>query len=164
MEGHIILTYKPRDFFEERILLVLMRQFRTPQSTAKRPFLRQEWLAEWVGTHQELISRWQRYVREGGLQKLKGEYENRVLTPEMCQAILEIWLPNFWLSVDQVRQRLLAEGHVARIEDVSLKSIYQVAQMPDAQHIFDFLERHYPKHVLSLPKGWPTPWRIPSSR
>jgi len=38
-------SYKPRDFFEMRILLVLMRQFRTPQSTAKRPFLRQEWLA-----------------------------------------------------------------------------------------------------------------------
>ena len=38
MEGPILLSYKPRDFFEERILLVLMRQLRTPQSTAKRPY------------------------------------------------------------------------------------------------------------------------------
>jgi transposase-like protein len=128
MEGHFIFTWKPDSFFEERILLVLLRQLRTPQSTPKRPFLRQEWLAEWFGTHQELISRWQRYVREGGLEKLKGEYSNWVLTPEMGQAILEIWVPNFWLSTRRVRERLLAEGHIARVEDLSLKSIYQVAR------------------------------------
>jgi hypothetical protein len=46
MEGRFTFTWKPRNFFEERILLVLLRQIRTPQSTAKRPFLRQEWLAE----------------------------------------------------------------------------------------------------------------------
>jgi len=128
MEGHIILTYKPRDFFEERILLVLMRQFRTPQSTAKRPFLRQEWLAEWFGTHQELISRWQRYVREGGLAKLRGDYSAWVLTPEMCQAILEIWVPNFWLSARQVQQRLLAEGHIVTEKEVSPQNIHQMAR------------------------------------
>jgi len=43
MKGHFILTYKPRNFFEERILLVLMRRFRTSQSTPGHPFLRQEW-------------------------------------------------------------------------------------------------------------------------
>lgn len=95
MEGHIIFSYKPRNFFEERILLFLMRQMRTPQSTARRPLLRQEWLAEWFGTKQELISRWQRYVHEGGLQKLNGEQEGWVLKPELCQSILDIWVPNF---------------------------------------------------------------------
>ena len=78
MEGHFIFTWKPRNFFEERILLIFFRQFRTPQSSAKRPFLRQEWLAEWFDTYQELISRWQKYVREGGLEKLDGEYEEVV--------------------------------------------------------------------------------------
>ncbi len=128
MEGHFIFTYKPRDFFEMRILLVLMRQFRTPQSTAKRPFLRQEWLAEWFGTKQELISRWQRYVRQGGLAKLKGEYESKVLTPEMRQAILDIWVANFWLSTRQVRERLLTAGHIATEKDISLELVYQVAR------------------------------------
>jgi hypothetical protein len=104
MVGHFIWVWRPRDFFEVRILLVLMRQFRTPESTAKRPFLRQEWLAEWFGSKQELISRWQRYVREGGLAKLKGDYDGWVLTAEMSQAILDIWVPNFWLSANQVRQ------------------------------------------------------------
>jgi transposase-like protein len=128
MEGHFIFTWKPSGFFEERILLVLLRQLRTPQSTPKRPFLRQEWLAEWFGTHQELISRWQRYVREGGLDKLKGEYEGWILTPEIGQAILDIWVPNFWLSARQVRERLLAEGHIASVKGISLQSIYEVAR------------------------------------
>jgi transposase-like protein len=128
MEGRFLFTWKPRNFFEERILLVLLRQVRTPESTAKRPFLRQEWLAEWFGTHQELISRWQRYVRQGGLQQLNGENEGWVLKPELCQAILDIWVPNFWLSAEEVRERLLAAGHIATIETLSLSSIYRAAQ------------------------------------
>ena len=128
MKGHFIFTWKPNGFFEERSLLVFLRQWRTPRSTFKRPFLRQEWLAEWFGTHQELISRWQRYVRQGGLDKLKGEYKGRVLTPETCQAILGLWVPNFWLSARQVRERLLAEGHIASVKDISLQSIYEVAR------------------------------------
>jgi len=128
MKGHFIFTWKPHGFFEERILLVLLRQWRTPQSTFKRPFLRQEWLAEWFSTHQELISRWQRYVGEGGLDQLKGEYESWVLTPGMGQAILSIWVPNFWLSARQVRERLLAEGHIVSSKDISLQSIYEVAR------------------------------------
>ena len=108
MKGHFIFTWQPGDFFEARILLVLLRQIRTPESTAKRPFLRQEWLAEWFGTHQELISRWQRYVREGGLTKLRGDYDGRGLTPQMCQASLEIWRKQPRTLTDK------AERHSAR--------------------------------------------------
>ena len=128
MEGKFIFTWKPRNFFEERVLLVIFRHFYAPLSTPKRPFLRQEWLAEWFGSHQELISRWQRYVRQGGLDQLKGEYEGWILTPETCQAILGIWVPHFWLSARQVRERLLAEGHIAGAKDISLQSIYEVAR------------------------------------
>jgi transposase-like protein len=128
IEGHITITWKPRNFFEERILLILFRQVRTPQSTPKRPFLRQEWLAEWFGTKQEWISRWQKYVRQGGLEKLNGEHTNWVVTPEIRQAILDIWVPDFWLGADQVRQRLLAAGHISSVEDISEPSIHRVAQ------------------------------------
>jgi len=128
MEGHFLLPWKPRNAFEERILLVLFRQIRTPQSTPQRSFLRQEWLAEWFGTHQELISRWQRYVAEGGLQKLNGEYEGWVLSSELRQAILDIWVPNFWLSAEEVRERLVAAGHIAAGDEISLQSIYRAAE------------------------------------
>jgi len=128
MVGHFIFSYKPRNGFEERILLFFFRQIRTPESTPKRPFLRQEWLAEWFGVYQEWISRWQKYVREGGLEKLNGEYDGWVVTPEIRQAILDIWSPNFWLSAAQVRERLLAVGHIFSLEEISESSIHRVAQ------------------------------------
>jgi len=128
MVGHFIFTYKPRNAFEERVLLFFFRQLRTSESTPKRPFLRQEWLAEWFGTYQEWISRWQKYVREGGLEKLNGEYDGWVVTPEIRQAILDIWPPNFWLSAAQVRERLLTAGHVSSLEEISESSIRRVAQ------------------------------------
>jgi transposase-like protein/DNA-directed RNA polymerase subunit RPC12/RpoP len=128
MEGHLVFRWKPRNELEKRTLLVLFRQVRTPQSTEKRPFLRQEWLAGWFGTHQELISRWQRYVGEGGLEKLRGEYEGWVLTEEMRHAILEVWVPHFWLSAPEVRERLLAAGHIASVQDISVNRIHQVAR------------------------------------
>ena len=128
MEGHIIIRWQPRNEFEKRILLVLFRQARTPESTPKRSFLRQEWLAGWFRTHQELISRWQRYVREGGLVKLQGEHEGWVLTPKMRRAILEIWVPDFWLSAKEVRERLLAAEHTASNNDMSIERIHEVAR------------------------------------
>ena len=128
MEGHFVLRWKPRNEFEKRVLLMFFRHIRTLESTPQRPFLRQEWLAEWFKTYQELISRWQRYVREGGLEKLQGEHEGWVLTPEMRQAILEIWVPNFWLSAKEVRERLLAAEHIASSDDISVERIYQVAR------------------------------------
>lgn len=128
MEGHVTLTYKPRDDFEKRVLLVLFRQFRAPQSTPRRPFLRQEWLAEWFGTYQELISRWQGYVVEGGLEKLNGEYEGWVVTSEIRQAILDIWTPNFWLSATEVHERLLAAGHISSLNDISAESIRRLTE------------------------------------
>ena len=128
MEGHFTFTYKPRNSFEKRVLIFFFRQFRTPQSTPKRPFLRQEWLAEWFDTYQELISRWQKYVSEGGLERLNGEYDGWVVTPEIRQAILGIWVLNFWLSAAQVRERLFAAGHISSLKDISEPSIHRVAQ------------------------------------
>ena len=128
MEGHILIRWKPRDEFEQRVLLMLFRQIRTSESTPKRPFLRQEWLAEWFKTYQEWISRWQGYVRQGGLEKLKGEHEAWVRTPEMRRAILEIWVPSFWLSAKEIRERLLAAGHITSVQDISVASIHQAAQ------------------------------------
>ncbi len=128
IEGHFILCWKPRNEFEKRVLLMLFRQIRTPQSTPKRPFLRQEWLAEWFETYQEWISGWQRYVRQGGLEKLAGAHEGWVLTPEMRQAILEIWAPNFWLSAKEIRERLLAAEHIASRNDISIERIHEAAR------------------------------------
>ena len=114
MEGTFIINFKPGDEFEKRTFFHFLRQIRTPESTAKRPFLRQSWLFDWFGVQQGLISRWE------GLQKLRhGATESWVLTPQIKSAILDIWVSNFWLSASQVQKRLVAEGHIASLEEIS---------------------------------------------
>ena len=129
MEGTFLFSFKPRDEQEQRTLLCFLRQFRTPESTAKRSFLRQSWLSEWYGVPQGLISRWEGYVRENGLQKLRpGATESWVLTAQIKSAILEIWVPNFWLSAAQVQERLVVGGHITSSEEVSVDNIYRTAK------------------------------------
>ena len=128
LRGTFIIRYKPGDEFEKRVFLHFLRQIRSSYSKSERPFIRQTWLAEWFGVRQELVSRWEKYVREGGLLKLRGEAERWVLTPEVVQAILDIWVPNFWLSATQVRERLVATGQIGCPEELSEGNIHRVAQ------------------------------------
>jgi transposase-like protein len=37
-------------------------------------------------------------------------------------------VPNFWLSAEEVRKRLVAGGHIGGVEEISLTSIYQAAE------------------------------------
>ena len=50
-----------------------------------------------------------------------------------------------------------------RYEAVLAQREHFVTHTPDAAAVFDFLERHWPKPVLSLPKGWSTPLRASTS-
>ena len=62
------------------------------------------------------------------MEKLDGEHDGWVVTPEIRQAILDIWPPNFWSSAAQVRERSLAAGHISSLEEISESSIHRVAR------------------------------------
>jgi hypothetical protein len=62
------------------------------------------------------------------LEKLTGAYDGWAATPEIQQAILDIWVPNFWLSAAQVRGRLWAGRHISSLKEISENSIHRVAQ------------------------------------
>ncbi len=126
LQGTFSISYRPQDEFEERVLLHFLRQIKALDS--QQAFLRQTWLAEWFETRQELISRWEKYVRQGGLLKLRGEPERWVLSEPIVAAILDIWVPNFWLSASQVQERLLATGHISSVEELPEGSIHRLAQ------------------------------------
>ncbi len=126
LQGTFSISYRPQDEFEERVLLHFLRQIKALDS--QHPFLRQTWLAEWFETRQELISRWEKYVRQGGLLKLRGEPDRWVLSEPIVAAILDIWVPNFWLSASQVQERLLAAGHINSVEELPEGNIHRLAQ------------------------------------
>jgi transposase-like protein len=108
-----------------RLLLLFLRSLRTVSSTAKRPFLRQEWLATCFGLYQEHISRWEKYWREGRWQALLSEHLPTVLTPELRAKVLAEWVPHFWWSASQVQERLQAAGTTVsrdQVEEVAHQS------------------------------------------
>jgi hypothetical protein len=69
------------------------------------------------------------------------------------QAILEIWVPNFWLSAKQVRERLLAGGHIASMEDISIERIHEAARESGFAEV-----RHLLRQVLVFSADGPQ-WR-----
>ena len=104
------IHYQPVDEFDRRMFLLFLRHIWTPEDTPARPFLRQEWLAEWFETHQELISRWQSYLRAGDWQRLMSRRHGPLLTLDQIQQIVHVWAPNFWWTVEEVTAHLAEQG------------------------------------------------------
>ncbi len=128
LTGSFNIKFKPRNQYEQQAFLYFLRLISSSESNTERPFFRQTWLAKWFELRQENISQWERTIKEGGLLKLCTDQRAWVLTSELVSAILDIWIPNFWLSATQVKQRLLAEGHITCPEELPIDSIYRVAR------------------------------------
>jgi transposase-like protein len=108
--GHFELTWEVGGQVALRLLILFLRSLRTVTSTPMRPFLRQEWLATCFQTHQEQISRWERYWREKLWHALLSEHLPLVLTEGMRDEVLTEWVANFWLTAPQIQARLVARG------------------------------------------------------
>jgi transposase-like protein len=104
------LCYQPVDEFDRRMFLLFLRQIRTPQDSPCRPFLRQEWLTECFGTHQELISRWQSYRRAGDWQRLMSRRHGPLLALDQIQQIVNVWASSFWWTSAEVTAHLQQQG------------------------------------------------------
>jgi transposase-like protein len=105
------IPYRPVDEFDRRMFLLFLRHIRTPQCTPVWPLLRQEWLAEWFGTHQELISRWQSYQRSGDWRRLMSRRHGPLLTLDQIQQIINIWAGSFWWTIAEVTKHLQQQGY-----------------------------------------------------
>ena len=81
----LFIHYRPVDEFDRRMFLILLRHIWTPEDTPARPFLRQEWLAEGFGTHQELISRWLSYRRNAAWRWLMSRRHGPLLSLDQIQ-------------------------------------------------------------------------------
>ena len=118
------LHYSPVDEFDRRMLLNVLRHIWTPEDTPKRPFLRQEWLAAGFDTHQELISRWQRYRREADWRRMMSKRHRALLTLDQVGEIVDLWAPNFWWTAEEVQQKFAKRG-----KGYSLSQVKEAGQL-----------------------------------
>ena len=110
LSGDFVIRYQPVDEFDRRLFLLFLRQIRLVDGPPKRPFLRQEWLAEWFGTLQELISRWESYHRAGDWRRLMSRHVGAVLSLDEQRLIVQFWAANFWFTSEEVARQLCAQG------------------------------------------------------
>jgi DNA-directed RNA polymerase subunit RPC12/RpoP len=106
----LFIRYRPVDEFDRRMFLIFLRHIWTLEDTPKRPFLRQEWLAEAFDTHQELISRWLSYRRDADWRRLMGRRHGPLLSLDQIQQIVNVWAPQFWWRVEEVQAHLAKQG------------------------------------------------------
>ena len=129
LRGTFSLVWEPRDSFERWILILLLRKLRRPG--AARPFLTQSQVAEAVDSHQCEVSRWETLVRCHGWHVLSDRYRHQLHSalpdPELSRKILDLWVPAFWLSAWDVRERVIARGVIPDRSALSLESLHKLA-------------------------------------
>lgn len=125
LSGEFVIRYRPVDEFDRRMLLLFLRQIHLVDAPPKRSYLRQEWLAAWFGTYQELISRWESYHRKGDWRRLMSRQPGPAFSLDEQRPILQLWALNFWWSPAEVVRELAAQGikgTVSGVETVAKES------------------------------------------
>ena len=144
LRGAFQLVWEPRDGFEKWMFILLVR--RLQRIGASAPCLSQYQVAEAFDSSQSYVSRWERLVAAHGWHVLSDRFRHALdsLLPdaEMSQAILKVWVPAFWLSAWDVRERLIQRGVIASRDDLDDTALHALAKHTGFNLVRDlFLER-----------------------
>jgi len=141
LRGVFTLVWEPRDSFEKWLLLLFLR--RLCRLGEEHPCLTQQQVGAAFGLSAPEVSVWERHVREHGWHYLSDRFRHALqsLLPdaEMSQAILKVWVPAFWLSAWDVRERLIQLGVLANREALEVDALYALAHHTGFQIVRDLL-------------------------
>jgi len=123
-------VWEPRDSFELWMLIVFLRHLQCVGTA--HPCLTQSQVAQAFDTNQPAVSRWERQIQEHGWHYLSDRFRHQLhsLLPDapLSRAILNIWVPAFWLSAWDVRERLIHSGVIADRDALDVESLHALAQ------------------------------------
>jgi transposase len=135
------LVWEPRDGFEKWMFLLFMRRLHRLGDAA--PLLSQSQVADAFGSSQSYVSRWERLVAEHGWHVLSDRFRHALnsLLPnaELSQQILSIWVPAFWLSAWDVRERLIQRGIIASRDALDDTALHALAKHTGFNLVRDLL-------------------------
>lgn len=130
LRGSFELLWQPRDSFERWLLILCLRRLCPAESPS--PCWSQAQLAQCFETSQHEVSCWERQVKQHGWHVLSDRFRHqlRTLLPaaELSQSILRVWVPAFWLSAWDVRERLITLGLIANRDALELDALHRLAQ------------------------------------
>jgi transposase-like protein len=131
LQGEFRLRVDGRVRFYKRMLIIFLGQLevegenRASRRTrdGRRPFVRQEQLAEWFKVPQPHISLWFSYWLNQDWRRLLSQQTAEVLTLEVQQRIIDTWVQFPWWGTKRLWKHLRAQG-----ERISLKQVQQTAR------------------------------------
>ncbi|NNJ13043.1 transposase, partial [Chloroflexales bacterium ZM16-3] len=106
----IAIRHKPVDAFDRRMFLLGLRDIHLLHRPSQWPFLCQVWLADWFGTLQELLSRWEDYREAGDWNSLMSRQHGPLVPRAQQHLLIQLWARHLWWSVAEVQAAAAAEG------------------------------------------------------
>ena len=141
LRGTFTFVWETRDTFEFWMLALFLRRLYRPG--ARKPVLNQRQVAAALACHQAEVSQWERAVREHSWHILSDRYRHQLQSvlpkPELSRAILKTWVPCFWLSAWDVRERLIVQGAIPNREALDDESLHTLAKHTGFNLVRDFL-------------------------
>jgi hypothetical protein len=130
LRGAFSLAWQPRDAFERWLLILFLRRLQPQDGT--RPCLSHVQLAEAFQTTAPEVSRWESQVRQHSWHVLSDRFRHQLRSvlpdAELSQSILNVWVPTFWLSAWDVRERLITLGLIANRDALQVDALLRLAQ------------------------------------
>jgi hypothetical protein len=130
LRGAFQLLWQPRDSFERWLLILFLRRLQ-PLARSVPCFSQQQLAAAFDSTQSE-VSQWERHVRQHGWHFLSDRFRHqlhsRLPDAARSRAILDVWVPAFWLSTWDVRERLITLGIIAQRDELALEALQQLAR------------------------------------
>ncbi len=141
LRGAFTFVWEPRDGFEKWMLILLLRRLCRLGQTD--PLLSQRPVGEACGSNQSYVSRWERLVTQHGWHVLADRYRHQLqsLLPdaELSRAILRTWVPAFWLSAWDVRERLIQAQVLPNRAALPVEAIHELAHHTGFAQVRDVL-------------------------
>jgi transposase-like protein len=104
------IRHKPVDEFDRRMFLLSLRDIHLLHRPSKWPFVCQVWLADWFGTLQELISRWEDYRAAGDWNRLMSRQHGPLVPRDQQHQLIQLWARHLWWSLAEVQAAAAADG------------------------------------------------------
>jgi transposase-like protein len=130
LRGAFQLVWEPRDSFERWLLILFLRKLHLIGE--RHPLLTQRQIGHAFGMRQCAVSLWETQVRQHGWHVLSDRFRHALHTflpdAERSHAILQVWVPAFWLSAWEVRERLIQLGVLPDREALAVEALHALAQ------------------------------------
>ncbi len=141
LRGTFELIWEPRDRFEKWMLILFLH--RLTRSRVPSPFLRLHQLADAFDVAASNIRYWIREVETYGWHILSDRYRHQAhsLLPDaaMSRVILQTWVPAFWLSAWDVRERLIQAQVIPDRDALSVEALHALAKHTGFAQVRDLL-------------------------